>query len=157
MRTGAEVDGASLDEARRVAGLRTNEETVQEALRLLARLHGQSEVSALPARCVGEAISTRPGAGSPSLANWPRVSGAGSAGPDGMQASASPRPSIAAPTGVRNRRRGRGARRCDPAHPVRGESSGQVAPAGLRGRRPGDHPSTAPQQKCAPRVSTGTT
>jgi Arc/MetJ family transcription regulator len=42
-----EVDGASLDEARRAAGLRTDEETVEEALRLLVRLQEQQEILGL--------------------------------------------------------------------------------------------------------------
>ncbi len=43
-RTSVEVDGALLDEARRAAGLRTDAETVEEALRLLVRLREQQEV-----------------------------------------------------------------------------------------------------------------
>ena len=44
MRTCVEVDGAPLDEARRAAGLRTDEETVEEALRLLIRLKEHEEI-----------------------------------------------------------------------------------------------------------------
>lgn len=38
-----EVDGASPDEARRAAGLRTDEETLEEASRLLVRMQERTE------------------------------------------------------------------------------------------------------------------
>ena len=44
MRTSVEVDGALLDEARRAAGLRTDTETVEEALRLLVRMRERPEI-----------------------------------------------------------------------------------------------------------------
>jgi Arc/MetJ family transcription regulator len=50
VRTSVAVDGALLDEARRAAGLRTDEETIEEALRLLVRLREQEDILALAGR-----------------------------------------------------------------------------------------------------------
>jgi Arc/MetJ family transcription regulator len=56
-------EGALLDEARRAAGLRTDEATVEESLRLLIRLHGQAEVLGLAGkvRWTGDLDASRRG------------------------------------------------------------------------------------------------
>lgn len=63
MRTSVEVDGALLDKARRAAGLRTDAEAAEEALRLLIRPHGQAEILnwAGKARWTGDLDETRRG------------------------------------------------------------------------------------------------
>lgn len=63
MRTSVEVDGALLHEARRAAGLRTDEETVEEALRALVRLREQTEILGLAGKVgwTGDPESSRRG------------------------------------------------------------------------------------------------
>ena len=46
-RASVDVDGALLADARRAAGLQTDAETAEEALRLLLRLHGRTEILGL--------------------------------------------------------------------------------------------------------------
>ena len=62
-RTSVEVDGALLDEARRAAGLRTDEQTAEEALLLLVRLHEQKEILGLAGkvRWTGDLEASRRG------------------------------------------------------------------------------------------------
>ena len=59
MRTSVEVDGALLDEARRAAELRTDEETVEEALRMLVRLRAQQEMLGLVGNVRWEPTASR--------------------------------------------------------------------------------------------------
>jgi Arc/MetJ family transcription regulator len=54
-----EVDGALLDEARRATGLRTGGETVEEALRVLVRLHAQQEMLGLAGKLRWEPTASR--------------------------------------------------------------------------------------------------
>jgi Arc/MetJ family transcription regulator len=58
-----EVDGALLDEARRAASPRTDAETVEEALRLFIRPHGQARILGLAGkvRWQGDLDATRRG------------------------------------------------------------------------------------------------
>lgn len=63
MRTSVEVDRALLDEARRAAGLGTDGETVEEALRLLVRMRERQEILGLAGkvRWTGDLASSRRG------------------------------------------------------------------------------------------------
>lgn len=63
MRTNIDIDDTLLDKARRVTGLRTKKETVEEGLRLLVRLKEQEEILGLAGkvRWEGDLESSRRG------------------------------------------------------------------------------------------------
>lgn len=67
MRASVEEGRALLDEARRAAGLRTDEEAAEEALRLLIRLHGRAEALGLAGkvRWTGDPHASRTGRNAP--------------------------------------------------------------------------------------------